>query len=152
MMTQYAYLRNNKLSNDIQILFSCNLLYIMSQYAYLHTNKFEREVQVLSSCNLLYTTTQYAYLWNNKLKGDTRWCFERVDNGDLVTLNLRWYACGEGKISTLTTLFLRFFTRGECKNFDSAQGVAAWRLPSSTLSSEYFVGVGNKRHVGMDSY
>jgi hypothetical protein len=55
-------LQTNKLSGDIQILFCCNLLYMMTQYAYLQTNKFEREVQILISCNLLYMTAQYMYL------------------------------------------------------------------------------------------
>ncbi len=51
---------------------------MMTQYAYLKTNKFKREIQIVFSCYLLYMTMQYAYLQNNKLKGDTRWYFERL--------------------------------------------------------------------------
>ncbi len=38
---QYAYLQINKLKGNIQILFSCNLLYMMTQYAYLRNNKLK---------------------------------------------------------------------------------------------------------------
>ena len=45
MMTQYAYLRTNKISGNIHILFGCNLLYMMTQYAYLRTNKFNMKLK-----------------------------------------------------------------------------------------------------------
>ena len=74
---QYVYLQINKLEGDIQISFSCHLLYMMTQYAYLRNNKLKDEIQILISCNLLYMTTQYVYLRNNKLKEDTIWHLER---------------------------------------------------------------------------
>ena len=50
---------------------------MMTQYAYLRINKLKKDIQILFSFNLLYMMTQYAYLRNNKFKGDTFWHFKR---------------------------------------------------------------------------
>ena len=64
---------------------------MMTQYVYLQTNKFEHEVQILISCNVLYMATQYAYLQNSKIKGDTRWRFERYQRGIWLQSCLAWF-------------------------------------------------------------